>query len=798
MIITAGGGRDSGYDVWLLWASECILQDVVSRRFVDVVDIVVMIGRLAEERIGSGLQRAVDSRQVFWGLAGCSGTIRVGVGGGGLGEALDNSYKTLGYWLVGVRVREKVQGWVREGRGRSEGGSGRQAGGSSGVRQGRVGLVVVVWMAGGVLGRIGYGSGVFSDHIGLWGWVGVVVLASGSGYSLGLRECVFNFSDVGVDFNKDSAWIFVSAVLWVLKHNQLIRLMQFLMGLNDVYQNIRSNILARDPLPDVKEAFNVVSREESHRGLHSGSGLVLRTKFNMLLLLIRHTIERCYEIIRYPAGFKRNPNLVKQGGLTIGHPNGTLAKITAVKNIRLSANIVLFDVLIVPEYCVSLLSMHKLIKDSKLFVGFDEHKCYIQDSNLVKTVGTGNECGGLYMFDEDKNGKSVCGMSNSMFVCHVSKDLWHYRLSHPSNQVLFVLSKNSGLKYDIHVSPCDICHKAKQTRDPFPWSANKSVSVGDPVHLDINKKYGIEKHVKYSNLSTMNFCFVTNLNKSYVKASQDKNWVKAMNNEMEALFRNNTWILTDLPVKRKTIRWVQSEGELDVNNAILYGDLHEDVYMDLPPRYYDKSETKVFSNKGFGNSEVFSWDGGFRKQEWPMFVSKKYCLELLCDYGSLACKPATTLMQQNVSLSHEESEKDKKLKSMTGFQKLVGKLKYMSITRPDISYAVYCLSQHMHSPLQSHFNVGLRVLRYLKMSPSAGIQFYHGNNLGKAEYKCMASTTCEVIWLTHLLKDLGVEGLLPVPLYCDSTFAIQIAANPVFHEKTKHFETGADCANMDL
>ncbi|GJY35044.1 hypothetical protein Tco_0420422 [Tanacetum coccineum] len=58
----------------------------------------------------------------------------------------------------------------------------------------------------------------------------------------------------------------------VLKHNQLIRLVQFLMGLNDVYHNIKSNILARDPLPDVKEAFNVVSREESHRGLHPGTG----------------------------------------------------------------------------------------------------------------------------------------------------------------------------------------------------------------------------------------------------------------------------------------------------------------------------------------------------------------------------------------------------------------------------------------------------------------------------------------------------------------------------------------------
>nr|GFA09961.1 ribonuclease H-like domain-containing protein [Tanacetum cinerariifolium] len=46
--------------------------------------------------------------------------------------------------------------------------------------------------------------------------------------------------------------------------------MQFLMGLNDVYQLTRSNLLTRDPLPDVKDAFAVVSREESHRGLAPG------------------------------------------------------------------------------------------------------------------------------------------------------------------------------------------------------------------------------------------------------------------------------------------------------------------------------------------------------------------------------------------------------------------------------------------------------------------------------------------------------------------------------------------------
>nr|GEU76761.1 MraW methylase family protein [Tanacetum cinerariifolium] len=125
----------------------------------------------------------------------------------------------------------------------------------------------------------------------------------------------------------------------IFNHNQLIRRMQFLMGLNDVYQPIRSNILAKDSLPDVKDAFNVVSRDDSHRGLR------------------------------------------------------------------------IWD----------LLYVHKLITDSKLFVGFDEHKCYIRDLNMVKIVWTDNASGGLYLFDLERCGKSNDGLSNSVFVCHVSK-----------------------------------------------------------------------------------------------------------------------------------------------------------------------------------------------------------------------------------------------------------------------------------------------------------------------------------------------------------------------------------------
>ncbi|GKD51417.1 ribonuclease H-like domain-containing protein, partial [Tanacetum coccineum] len=286
----------------------------------------------------------------------------------------------------------------------------------------------------------------------------------------------------------------------VLKHNQLIRLMQFLMRLNDVYQNIRSNIVARDPLPDVKEAFNVVSREESHRGLHLGIGSGFGNKVQPAAFVVKSnnfrgneprrggnsfgnsngkvynnnteapkgastsfgstsfdtqfTKEQMMKILSLingkPSGNAMRPTFLNGNALfnmhfekffcaqtffnlTVGHPNGTLAKISAIGSLRLTANVVLFDVLVIPDY---------------------------NDLNLVKTLRTGSEADGLYLFDVDQIGKSIVGCANSTFVCHVSKQLWHNRLGHPADHVLSVLSKSIGLKYEKHVSPCDICHKA--------------------------------------------------------------------------------------------------------------------------------------------------------------------------------------------------------------------------------------------------------------------------------------------------------------------------------------------------
>lgn len=213
---------------------------------------------------------------------------------------------------------------------------------------------------------------------------------------------------------------------------------------------------------------------------------------------------------------------------------------------------------------------------------------------------------------------------------------------------------------------------------------------------------------------------------------------------------------------------------------------------------------------------------------------RKYALDILNDTGYIHCKPASTPMDSKLKLSVNTNASPV---DATEYRRLVGRLLYLTITRPDISFSVHYLSQFMSSPTQQHLVAAHRVLRYIKHTPGQGILFsrtsdlqlkaysdsdwatcpdtrrsvtgfaiFLGNSLiswkskkqatvsrssAEAEYRALATTTCELQWLVYLLNDLHLTHSLSALIFTDSKSALSIASNPVLHEKTKHIEI--DC-----
>ena len=241
-----------------------------------------------------------------------------------------------------------------------------------------------------------------------------------------------------------------------------------------------------------------------------------------------------------------------------------------------------------------------------------------------------------------------------------------------------------------------------------------------------------------------------------------------------------------------------------------------------------------FQTKDLGKLKYFLGIEVAQSKSGIVISQRKYVLDILEETGMLDCKPIDTPMDPNVKLVPGQGEP---LKDSERYRRLVGRLNYLTLTRPDISFAVSVVSQFLQAPCNDHWDAVIRILRYLKGAPAQGLLYEDkgsnqiigysdadwagspsdrrstsgycimiGGNLiswkskkqevvarssAEAEYRAMALATCELIWIKQLLQELRWKDVRSMRLICDNQAALHIASNPVFHERTKHIEV--DC-----
>jgi hypothetical protein len=284
----------------------------------------------------------------------------------------------------------------------------------------------------------------------------------------------------------------------------------------------------------------------------------------------------------------------------------------------------------------------------------------------------------------------------------------------------------------------------------------------------------------------------------FSQASKHPAWLAAMNVEFDAFLKNGTWSLVP----------------------------------SLPSMNIVASKW-VFRIKRIVNGEIFifflSVEATWHNDDLHL-SQQRYIHDLLTKTNMLLAKPIATPMSASSTLSCFEGYT---ITDPTQYRSTVGSLQYLSLTRPDIAFAVNKVSQFMQDPRDTYWSAVKRILRYLKSTISHTFSIsknstkyltaYSDSNwascpddrrstsgycvLGKnilswsskkqptvsrssteSEYRAIANTAVELTWIQTLLRELGVISPEPPILYCDNIGATYLASNPIYHAWTKHIE----------
>ncbi|GAU23578.1 hypothetical protein TSUD_385660 [Trifolium subterraneum] len=584
--------------------------------------------------------------------------------------------------------------------------------------------------------------------------------------------------------------------------NQVIR---FLKGLNEQYYAVRSQIMLMDPLPTISKVYSLLVQQErqaivpideskllavngygasagrgdsyssyagrgqSNRGRGSRGGCRHSTgrgnhgKGNRYCThcgLTNHIIDDCWKKYGYPPHMQHLQN--KHGAVNScthanannGDDEDTQTVTYEEENVDSEAG----KMLLTPAQQKALLA---LLQGSQ---SLSSHSL-----NHVTTNSATPQQNGIV----ERKHQHILGIARALlFQANLPTIFWSYAVSHA-----------------VHII----------NRLPSPFLKQKL-----PYQMLYNTLPDIDNLKVFGSL-----VFAATL-----KEMHDEQWKNAISAELFALMKNNTWSMTTLPSHKKAIgcKWVfklklhvdgsierhkarlvakgftQTEVvqqwplfQLDVNTAFLHGDLHEEVYMKPPPGLVLEHPDLVINNPKL----IIP----FSPSNQPLVSLQFWCMLMIWfweDTGLLAAKPCSTPMQPQLQLHKSSSTL---LSDPTAYRRLIGRLLYLTHTRPEISYAVSKLSQFLDSPTDAHMLAGLHILRFLKNHPGQGLFFNSSSSLTLKGFSDSDWGACPDT--RRSATDLCIPHDSPIILYCDNKSAMHIASNPVFHERTKHIEI--DC-----
>ncbi|KAK1421784.1 hypothetical protein QVD17_24412 [Tagetes erecta] len=293
--------------------------------------------------------------------------------------------------------------------------------------------------------------------------------------------------------------------------------------------------------------------------------------------------------------------------------------------------------------------------------------------------------------------------------------------------------------------------------------------------------------------------------------------------------------------------------QMDVKSAFLNGLLEEEVYVEQPQGYekpweehkvddlifVSNSENKITLFKESMKKEFEMMDLGLmhyflglevKQEEGRISISQgKYARDLLKRFNMEHASEISTPMEFGIKVTKDETrtEVDNGL-----YRSMVGSLMYLCGTRPDLTYAMSLISQYMENPKTSHWELGKRILKYVKGTLDHGLIYKrcsefklcsftdsdYGGNLDdgrstggyifkigdstiswqskkqnvvalsstEAEYMALSVAGCQAIWLAGILEQLQQPIAHHIQIWCDNKSAIALSANPVYHGCSKH------------